>query len=245
MRDGEMMHPLAGELLLTAWEEGAPENELGRALTMLATALPDMNRTQLGTLPIARRNMLLLRLHELTFGPLLNVFGICSTCGAQFEFAVSAAEMITRVAGQSLADRVTWHEGGRQYRLRAVATDDLLAALEVPETGAAQDLLLARCLEMSPAAEPGRQTAPAALLLQFEQLNAASELSCSVDCPGCSGRELLDLDMARFVWIEVRNAARRLLGEIHELASAYGWSERAIAEMGAGRRSAYLEILSA
>jgi hypothetical protein len=35
-----------------------------------------------------------------------------------------------------------------------------------------------------------------------------------------------------------------LLGEIHELASAYGWSERAIAQMSAGRRAAYLEMLN-
>ena len=51
--------------------------------------------------------------------------------------------------------------------------------------------------------------------------------------------------MARFLWKEVRNAARRLLGEIHQLASAYGWSERAIAAMGPGRRAAYLGMLSA
>ncbi len=243
MQDSTMMRPLAGELLLTAWEEGVPEHDLGRALTMLATALPDTGREQLGALPIAERNLLLLRLHELTFGPLLSVFGVCATCGAQFEFAVPAAELTAHLADQSPASQVAWHEDGRHYRLRAVTSDDLLATLAVPEIGTALDLLLARCLEMSPAA--GQRTASAAVLERFEQLNAAGELSCAVDCPGCSSRELLDLDMARFLWMEVRNAARRLLGEIHQLASAYGWSERAIAGMGAGRRAAYLEMLSA
>jgi len=138
---------------------------------------------------------------------------------------------------------MAWREKGRQYRLRAVTTDDLLAILGEPETGAAADLLLARCLEVSPAA--GQRTPPAATQQRFGQLNAASELSCSVDCPGCSSRELLDLDMARFLWKEVRNAARTLLGEIHQLASAYGWSDRAIAAMGPGRRAAYLGMLSA
>ena len=239
MLKSKTMRPLAGESLLAAWERGAPEHDLDRALTMIATALPDADRELLGALPIAERNALLLRLHELTFGPLLSVFGVCAACGAQFEFAVPTAGL----AGQSPVGQVAWREKGRHYRLRAVTTDDLLATLSVPETGAAADLLLARCLEVSPAA--GQRRASAATLQSFEQLNAASELSCSVDCPGCSSRELLDLDMARFLWKEVRNAARRLLGEIHRLASAYGWSERAIAEMSPGRRAAYLEMLSA
>ncbi len=244
MPESKTMRPLAGELLLAAWESGAPEHDLDRALTMLATALPDAGREQLGALPLAERNALLLRLHQLTFGPMLSVFGVCAICGARFEFAVPTAGLAGQSpAGQAPAGEVAWREKGRHYRLRAVTTDDLLATLGVPETGTAADLLLARCLEVSPAA--GQRRAPAATRQRFEQLNAASELSCSVDCPGCSSRELLDLDMARFLWKEVRNAARRLLGEVHQLASAYGWSERAIAEMGPGRRAAYLEMLSA
>ena len=178
MLESKTMRPLAGESLLAAWERSAPEHDLDRALTMIATALPDADREQLGALPIAERNALLLRLHELTFGPLLSVFGVCATCGAQFEFAVPTAGL----AGQSPVGQVAWREKGRHYRLRAVTTDDLLATLSVPETGAAEDLLLARCLEVSPAA--GQRRASAATLQRFEQLNAASELSCSVDCPG-------------------------------------------------------------
>ena len=173
---------------------------------------------------------------------MLSVFGVCATCGAQLEFAVPAAGL----AGRRSHGRPGGLDGktGRHYRLRAVTTDDLLATLGAPETGAAADLLLARCLEVSRRDGPARGRRRATLQ-RFEQLNAASELSCSVDCPACSSRELLDLDMARFLWKEVRNAARRLLGEIHRLASAYGWSERAIAEMSPGRRAAYLEMLSA
>jgi hypothetical protein len=250
MRDSTTMRALAGELLLVAWEEGAPEHDLGRALTLLSIALPDADREQLGALPIAQRNLLLLCLHGLTFGPLLNVFGVCPKCAEQFEFAVPAAEMAARLEGQSPGSRMAWREAGRQYRLRAVTTDDLLATLGVPEAAAAQDLLLAGCLEVSPAepgepGEPGGSTALAAVLPRFEQLNAAAELRCWIECPGCSARELLDLDVARFLWMEVRNGARRLLGEIHELASAYGWSERDIVGMGAGRRAAYLEMLGA
>jgi hypothetical protein len=239
------MRPLTGELLLAAWEESAAAHELRRAVTMLATALPDCDQAQLSALPIAERNMLLLRLHELSFGPFLHVFGICPVCATRLEFAVPVAEIAARLETQSPAGPVTWTEAGRQYRLRPVTTDDLIASLDVTDIAAAQELLLERCLEASPAHEPGQLSASPAVLRKFERVHAIAEISCVIECPGCSLREPLDLDIARYLWTEVRRTARRLLGEIHELASAYGWSEQAIAQMGASRREAYLEMVGA
>lgn len=240
-----MMRALAGELLLAAWERGAPEHTLRRPLALLAAARPDMDPGQLGALPLAERNLLLVRLHELSFGPMLAVFGLCPACGAQLEFAVQAAGLATQLADQAPASPVmTWHEDGQRYRLRAVTTDDLLATLAAPQAAAAQEALLGRCLEVSPAPGEGTPLTSQGVLRRFGELNAAAELSCAVDCPECSGRDLLDLDLARFVWAEVKRAAQRLLGEVHVLASAYGWSERAITRMSAGRRTAYLEMLS-
>jgi hypothetical protein len=56
---------------------------------------------------------------------------------------------------------------------------------------------------------------------------------------------VLDLDIGRFLWTEVRRAATRLLGDVHTLAAAYGWSEQAILDLSAGRRAAYLELVGA
>jgi hypothetical protein len=243
------MRALAGELLLAAWEEGAPEHELRRAVTMLSIALPASDREQLGALPIGERNLLMLRLHELSFGPLLSAFGVCPQCGERLEFAVPVAQLASGLESQSRAASIAWSEEGRDYRLRCVTTDDLLTSLDAPDMGAAQECLLSRCLEVSAARDPERPPASRAVLQKptvlqkFEQLHAAAELSCAIECPGCSSHEFLDLDIARFLWAEVRNAARRLLGEIHELASAYGWSEQAIARMAPGRRDAYLEMV--
>jgi len=239
------MRPLTGELLLTAWEEGASAPDLRRALTMLSIALPGGDQVQLSALPLADRNLLLLRLHELSFGPFLNVFGVCPNCAARLEFAVRVAEMAALLESKPSARAVTWTEAGRQYRMRPVTTDDLIASLDAADVRPAQELLLERCLEVSPPHEPGRLSATPTVLQKFEQVQATTKLSCAIECPGCSERELLDLDIGRFLWAEVRTAARRLLGEIHELASAYGWSEQAIAGMGADRREAYLEMVGA
>jgi hypothetical protein len=239
------MRPLTGELLLAAWEEGACGHELRRAVTMLSIALPDCGQARLSALPIAERNRMLLRLHELSFGPFLHVFAVCPACAARLEFAVPVADMAASLETQSPQAPITWTEAGRHYQLRPATTDDLIATLDVTDVRTAQELLLERCLEVSPPHETAQLSSSPEVLQKFEQMHGTAELACAIECPGCSSAELQDLDIARFLWTEVRNAALRLLGEIHELASAYGWSEQAIARMGAGRREAYLEMVGA
>jgi hypothetical protein len=63
-------------------------------------------------------------------------------------------------------------------------------------------------------------------------------------CPSC-GHEWQSLfDIAAFFWAEIAAQARRLLREVHQLASAYGWREADILAMSARRRRAYLEMTS-
>jgi hypothetical protein len=241
------MRALAGEVLLAAWEDGVSAHELLRPLKMLSAVLADTDPADLRVLPIAERNLMLLRLHSLSFGPLLQIFGICPDCDAHLEFTVPVTEMTARVTAQSAAAPATWTENGRQYRLRAVTTDDLVATLSTADLAAAQELLLTRCLEVSRPAttELATRSDPPEVQQRFDELHAAAELTCAVECPSCSCRHVHDFDIARFLWAEVQNAARRLLGEIHELASAYGWSQQDIITMSATRRRAYLELLSA
>lgn len=247
------MRPLSGEWLLLAWERGSRADDLRRPLVLLSIALPDRDPGQLAAMPITERNGLLLRLHEVTFGPELKVFGTCPDCAARLEFAVPVAALAARVDGPPSTGAASWEHHGQRYRLRPVTTDDLLACLDVAEVSAARHLLLSRCLEVSPANSPGQP--PAALpspppadsevLRRFEELHAAAELTCAIECPGCASSQALDLDLARFVWAETRTAARRLIADIHDLALAYGWSEQAIASMSAARRGAYLELIGA
>lgn len=239
------MRPLTGELLLKAYEQGAPEHDVNRALMMLSLALPEANRQQLAALAVAERNLLLLRLRELSFGPTLGGFSICSRCGTDLEFALPLASLIAALEDRIDAKLVAWAENGRQYQLRAANSNDLLASLDASELAEAEDRLLMDCLtidEQRAGAIPAA-TLPA-VLEKFDQLHTASEVTCAVQCPECSQSETLDLDIARFLWLEVCDAARRLLREIHELAWAYGWSERAIARMSSQRRTAYMEMLS-
>jgi hypothetical protein len=252
------MRALTGQLLLAAWEEGTDQHPLARRLILLSLVLPERSRQELAQLSIAQLDLLLLSLRELSFGKILQGFGTCSRCSAHLEFAVPVAALIEHLKSRLGSDLIAWNEHGRRYQLRAVTTDDLLAALDVPNPSEAQVLLLKRCLTVSgessecerlPARkEPSDGLTPApepSLVAKFDELHAAAELGCAVRCPECSNSEVLDLDIAHFLWLEVRSAAKRLLAEIHELAWAYGWSENSILRMSPRRRNAYIEMLSA
>jgi hypothetical protein len=236
------MRALAGELLLTAWEEGAAQPELRRPLGLLSVALP-REGDQLESLPLAERNRLLLNLHQLSFGPRLDIVGACAACDAQFEFSVTVSELTALSEGRDAGETVSWSEGGRAFRLRSATTADLLATLELADTGAAEELVLSRCLLAAPEDVASQPTASATVIEKFGELHAATELTCEISCPACSSEETVDLDITRFLWTEVRRGATRLLREIHTLAAAYGWSERSILAMDARRRGAYLELL--
>jgi hypothetical protein len=226
---------LAGELLLAAWEAGTRAPELRRPLTLLAAAQPDTSQADLVALPVAARDLGLLRLRELTFGSELAVFGSCPVCGERLEFTLDAGQLAGQLETAAAAGPVEWTEDGRDYRLRPVTTGDLLATLAAPDPDAAQEMLLARCLDQAPPYPPG-------ILKRFEELHADAEVRCAIDCPACTARHVYDLDIARFLWREVSVAARRLLAEVHVLAAAYGWAERDILALSPHRRAAYLEL---
>jgi hypothetical protein len=271
--------PLAGERLLAAWEDGARCHEVYRPLALLAAALRETGHGEepaaLAALPVAERDLLLVRLREATFGPDLEVFGRCTACGTPLEFTMRADEVAKGLEAAAAEACVEWTESGRRYRIRPATTDDLAATLTAPDAGAAETLLLARCLEAEDVAVTGAEGAvegaveadgtedaatddrddgavpgsassfPASVVSRFAELHAAAEVGCAVDCPACATHQVLDLDIGRFLWREVTVAARRLLAEVHLLACAYGWAEQDILALSPARRAAYLELAGA
>lgn len=240
------MRALSGELLLEAFDMGMAEHDLARALSMLAVAMPESSRQQLAECSIAERNLLLLQLREVTFGPVMGGLAKCAECGAPLEFAFNARTLIAQLQSQRGQQSVGWSDAGRDYRLRTVNSNDLLACLTLPDAETAQQDLLSRCLSVSgQLSDSADQTSSPAVIEKFDELHGTTELNLSVECPECSRSQLFDLDIGRFLWLEVRNAAQLLMHEIHALAWAYGWSESSIASMNSSRRNQYMEMLSA
>jgi hypothetical protein len=72
-----------------------------------------------------------------------------------------------------------------------------------------------------------------------------AEIRVGLRCPECGREQDHVVDVVEFLWAEVDSRVRRLLSDIHALASAYGWSEAEILALGEGRRALYLETIQA
>ena len=71
-----------------------------------------------------------------------------------------------------------------------------------------------------------------------------AEIHLVLDCPCCQHKWEAPFDIVAFLWREISAAARRLLREVHTIASAYGWTETEILALSPARRRIYLEIVN-
>jgi hypothetical protein len=78
---------------------------------------------------------------------------------------------------------------------------------------------------------------------QMALADPLAETRLTLHCPKCEVDWEESLDMTSFLWTEIDARVRRLLLEIHTLASAYGWTEREILSLGENRRVRYVEMV--
>ncbi|HXP91538.1 MAG TPA: hypothetical protein VN931_11500 [Fibrobacteria bacterium] len=227
------MRALDGELMLLASGRCRDAATPRGALALLELAAPEIPLESLADLPLARRDALLLQARAMTFGSALEGFASCPDCGAELEFRLDTRQL-----------REGLETGGirRDDGARPVNTSDLLACLGAADDEEAMTVLLSRTTGWEPVFG---EKPPRDRVERFEELNAPAEIRLQLVCAACGGVPTLDLDIARFFARELGRAARHLMRDIHLLASAYGWSERAIAEMDVHRRASYLEMLGA
>jgi hypothetical protein len=245
------MPTLTGQQILRAWEVGARQSLLERALTILAVAFPDTPRDEWEMLPIGQRDAALLMIWRDTFGSSLNGYAECPQCHARLEFRIRV-EDITH--GGMPASQATFHvvsEADYEVQFRLIDSRDLRAASACPDPGAARGVLLNRSVVWATRAGigiglgalPGRMiTNLVEAMLEFDP---QAEVLLDLHCPGCAHEWQEFLEPAAFLWTEIAVHAKRLLGEVHTLARAYAWTEAEILSMSACRRQAYLEIAGA
>src|SRR6185295_11946385 len=105
--------------------------------------------------------------------------------------------------------------------------------------------LLERCCEEALAPDGTAAAAgalPAAIEARvaeaMDEADPTAAMTTTADCPGCGHTWEAAIDVAAFLWREISATARRLLREVHELASRYGWSESQILRLSTARRYA-------
>jgi hypothetical protein len=243
------LKPLRDRRLLEAWDRASAAGEAGRVSALLSAACPGTSPAQWDAVGIPEVNLQLVRLRQISFGASLTGYLPCSECGAQLEFAIDVPQIIQRLETMAEDATADWTSGNDRFSMRALNHLDLVAVSTQAGPEDARRLLLERCTQVNgcPASDESVSAALHAsetvALETFTRLHQAAEITCRVQCVACSHSEETDLDMARFLWAEVRHHAGQLLREIHELASAYGWSEEAVLNLPAHRRERYLEMI--
>jgi hypothetical protein len=247
------MRALSANEVLRVWDVGQDLHPLDRALTILrcASAAGEAEVGDPADLSVGERDALLLEVREATFGSALAMYARCPACDQQVELAMRTSDL-PRGAG----DRSPGGEDGFEIttaemvlRFRLPASRDLGALLDEPG-GASEQRLLARCLT-SAARPDGTPVEVGIFPEQVVQLASAEmaardrlgDVVLDLGCPSCGQRWQAPLDVAALLWTEIAASARRVLGEVAELARAFGWAEADILQMTAQRRHAYLQAI--
>ena len=232
------MTAITPQHLLSVWEQGVQRHPIDRALLLLSLARPETPAEQLADLPLGERNAALMALQRACFSARLPAWLDCLACGERMEFELDAAQLPPTGADRIDSIEVDGHRFAcptSRHLARLVRSND------APQTAARQ--LLLDCAEDADAL-PRDEAALAELLQHAETSIEAADpwvnIALDVRCPACAQQDLADFDIADYLWHQIEQRARHLLGDIHALAQAYGWTEPDILALGETRRAAYL-----
>jgi hypothetical protein len=172
----------------------------------------------------------------------------CPSCAEEIELTFDAAE-VRRRGGSDTPAPFDTTAGGYELTLRLPATTDLAHLSDASNIAAARRQLFARCLlgARRDGAAIDVEELPAEVIdaaaARMAELDPQADVAFEVACPSCAHAWLEPFDVVTFLWSELASTARRLLREVHQLAAAYGWSEREILALSPMRRQAYVEML--
>lgn len=230
------MLTLSNTELVSVWERGQSLHPVDRALLVLGAALPEVPYPALADWPIGRRNRALAEWLCMSLGPRLPGWVTCEQCGEKLELEVDPRALLE---AEPTDPDVRVEFAGHAFRLPT--SRDL--ALVAREDGSHDDVT--RLLE---ACRLDHHAVPALSDEEIDELgeqlalaDPLAETRLTLSCAECGAQWEETLDLTWFAWAEVESRAKRLLLEVHLLASAYGWSEADVFAVSEPRRAFYLE----
>jgi hypothetical protein len=221
--------------MVELWERTAARGPHERALLLLAWALPEHEFDTLADMDLGLRDWHLLRLRRALFGSRLDGYTDCPACGGRLEIELDARQLQDEHAPPDPAPVLDGD--GRRFRLPN--SRDLIAISAIDDVDAAERELMQRCC-MDGDGDAVSTEIEDAMTVMASQRGFQLDMTCAC----CGEQWLFDFDPGAFVWEEIRARALELLDQVHRLAEAHGWSERAILAMTDARRNAYLERVS-
>ena len=245
------MCPLTATDILRIWEIAERQGPFDQALTILAVTYPERSMDQLADLSLAQRDRLLFKLRRQLFGSELSGFVECPECRERLEFSLGISEICGTRPAEIAFDEQSFSVEGFDFRFRLPNSRDLILASACHGPQQARKLLIQRCLQecrregTTVTCDELPEAVVACVAQHVSQCDPLQEVLLDMTCPACRHRWHSLFDIVTFFGTELANQAKRLLREVHLLACAYGWREADILAMSAGRRHAYLEMVSA
>ena len=238
-----MFGPITTAGLLSAWERGYGQSIVERGLHLLVLALPESHRGTLEELSIGERNRLLILLRTRLFGPTAACVDRCPGCGEVLEIEFPLQGLIRARSTRADAVSASWCD--HRLRLRLPTSADLGALQSLPDGPPRHRTLLQRCLIDQGDVPPPEEWPDELIARVSRKLSAAdpgAETEVPLSCAACGAAWRRPFDIVSYLWSEVDRSARRILAEVHLLASAYGWPEQDILELSPWRRRLYLQL---
>jgi len=234
------MGALSSSETLALWERGARWHPVDRGL--LALSFADRSAAEsVADWPLGRRNRALLELHAEWFSSQLEAWAACPQCGEKLEFELNVQDLTATQPDGKQQTTVAVDE--QAFRLPTSRDLARVAKSSGEQQAAIQLLELCRISGVESSGWTDEIVEKVG-----ERLAAAdpmAETRVALTCPACGHAWNDSIDVAGFIWAELEARARRLLWEVHSLASAYGWSESETLALSAARRAMYLEIVRA
>lgn len=228
--------------LLDAWDESVLLPDAQRAGCLLRHA----GLAGIAALPVGELNRRLVELRRRLFGDEIATVLGCPGCGLELDVTLAASALLET---ETVPGGVDTLFDGYRVSWRQPSCGDLEDAAATGSAAAARALLVERAVisaehrgsEVSPAELPEAIVVAGSEALTRQDPLLGVELPLT--CEECGAAWSLPFDIGAFLWLEVNSLARRILDEVHALASAYGWRERDILELAPNRRHRYLELI--
>jgi hypothetical protein len=232
---------------------------LSRCVVQLGQA-EKVEQDEVCDLSMGDREALLLHIRRLTFGERMPCVLRCAACDAPMDLDLDVSSLLVsteNAAPRHYQEMFSCGDPRLRVSFHVPTGTDVEAAIQ---SGNGKDdkaglELLARCIELVEREDGIEEfTAiqdhewPSQLVEQLSRRLAKAdpqaEIQLQLTCPACECEFSSFFDVTGYMVRELEARERQLYQDVHQLASAYHWSESEILHMSSRKRKLYLEMLA-